>query len=575
MSNLTSRRLNLIFIAGLTLLAFGLRLRELGAPSLWYDELLELDIVQGPLAQIWPQLRRHAATPLDYYLLHGWVQLGRQEAWVRFPALVAGTLAVPAIYALGRRLFNRRAGSLAALLLAPASFSIGYSQEARPYALLLLLVTLSYLGLWRAVRTGRRRDWTLALAGLIGAALTHYFTLFLLLPMGLFVIAQPARRWRNLAWFALGVGALLAVFTAAGRLNDLYNVGGRFLTVVSQPETLTLPPEEKPNRGEGPSREPSFFVERVLMPLGTNQPPALLLYNALLLVAVLPLARPPRGQDQAPFEAAARTRTAGFLLLGWLVLPTGLIYLFLLQRGTFFAVRYILYALPAYLILVAAGLDALVPRSGGRWSRASGLIGGALLLLALGSLLRAEAAELQAHYAAGSREDWRAVGRLLEENARPEDAVIAVNAEPAINWYYPAASAPFGTFNRSAPIWQAMDRHPRRWFVLSSYSFRRDKGLRDWLAAQQAVYIPIDRRVVVYFQAEGLSGPELLDQVKTFALPPRALTYAALADQFGRYGDLETSRRFYQTAVELAHSPGQRAVYEARLAGVGSPRAAP
>jgi hypothetical protein len=53
-------------------------------------------------------------------------------------------------------------------------------------------------------------------------------------------------------------------------------------------------------------------------------------------------------------------RTVILLLLGWLFLPTVLIYLFLLQRGTFFAVRYILYTLPAYLILVAYGIDILV-----------------------------------------------------------------------------------------------------------------------------------------------------------------------------------------------------------------------
>ncbi|MCB0214703.1 MAG: glycosyltransferase family 39 protein, partial [Anaerolineae bacterium] len=109
----------------------------MGAPSLWYDELLELDIAQGPFSAIGPQLPRHAAMPLDYYLMYGWVRMGRQDFWVRWPALFFGVLSIPLTYALARRLFNRRVGYIAALLMTVALFAVRYSQETRPYALLL------------------------------------------------------------------------------------------------------------------------------------------------------------------------------------------------------------------------------------------------------------------------------------------------------------------------------------------------------------------------------------------------------------------------------------------------------
>ncbi|MFQ5610601.1 MAG: hypothetical protein ACE5H9_00545 [Anaerolineae bacterium] len=452
-------RLDLIFIAGLTLFAFALRVYRSGAPSLWYDELLELDIAQGPFLQIWPQLERHAAMPLDYYLLHGWLQLGRQEAWVRFPALVFGTLAVPLIYALGRRLFNRR----------------------------------------------------------VGATLTHY-------------------------------------------------VGSRFATVVSQPETLTLPPQEKPNRGSGPPIGLAFFVDKVFVPLSTTHKPTLLLHSAFFLAAVVSLGR--RGRHD---------REAILLLLGWLLLPILLIYLFLLQRGTFYAIRYILYTLPAYLILVAYGIDALAatllkfsatlrarnhPHYPGR------ILPGSLLLLALIPLLLAELDENLRYYSTQSREDWRAVGQLLWENAQPDDVVIAVKAEPAINRYYPPARAPSGTYSRSEPIWQALQAHEQRWFVLSSYSQKRDQGLRTWLREHNAVLIAIDRRVIVYFHQAGLSADELLAQVKTFSLPPKALTYTLLADQLMRNGDLEAGRALYRQAIDLTETDIQKADYQARLANL-------
>jgi hypothetical protein len=167
-------------------------------------------------------------------------------------------------------------------------------------------------------------------------------------------------------------------------------------------------------------------------------------------------------------------------------------------------------------------------------------------------LLLAQAGQLLDYYATDAREDWRAVGQLLRDNARPDDAVIAVRAEPTMNWYYPPAAASFGTYGRSQPIWEVLNQKPRRWFILSSYSFSRDQGLREWLQQQQAVTIAIDRRVIVYFHEEGQPAEALLAQVKNFALPQKALTYRLLADQLKEHGDLETSRRFYEKAEQLS-----------------------
>lgn len=563
-----AKKLDLLFIGLLTLLAFALRLYQLGTPSLWYDELLQLDVAQSPFWRIGPQLVRHAAMPLDYYLLHGWIQLGRQDAWVRFPALFFGVLAVPLIYMLAARLFNRRVGYLAAILLTGASFSVRYSQEVRPYALLLLLTMFSYLGLWQAYKTGRYKYWVWAISGLVGAALAHYFTLFLLLPIGLFVGYQQLLHWRHKKFwqhtfcFGLAIVALLVVFAFNGRLNDLRNVGDRFSTVINQPETLTLPSTEKPNKGSGPPQDIKFFTDNVLIPLATVDPIILLIYNFFVILAFLSLTL-----------VKLQQRWAIFLLINWLFWPIILIYFFLLQRGTFFAVRYILYTLPAYLILVAYGIDTLaatllarpreqVRRTGVQWLYLS------IPALLVTPLLYGELNELTTSFAVDAREDWRAVGQMLQANADSADAVIAVNAEPTINWYYPPARASFGLYNRSEPIWKALKTHQRRWFVLSSYSFKRDEGLRQWLKEHQAVTIAIDRRVVVYIQQEGLTAADLLAQVQKFILPQKALTYATLADQLSQHGDVATSRAFYQRAIELAETPLQKIGYQDRLAAL-------
>jgi hypothetical protein len=469
-------------------------------------------------------------------------------------------------------------GYLAAALLAYDFFAIDYSQEVRPYALLLFLTLAACLGLWRAYQTQQARYWLLTLAGLSSAALSHYFSLFMLLPMGLFVAVQQVyhfkqkKFWLHSAWFALGLVILFLIFGVYGRLGVLRSVGGRFSTVISQPETLTVPAVEKPNRGSGPPVTVDFFLEKILMPLAANTPTALLWYNLCFLIPVLSL-----------LGVWSRQHQAILFLLGWLVLPIILIYLFLLQRGTFFAARYILYTLPAYLLLVAYGIDrlahlilTLAPRlrplqtQPGKIFGPEKLTGYLLITLALIPLCSAQFKQVFAHYTSTSYEDWRAVGRLLHQHARVDDVVIAVRAESAINWYYPPAVAAFGTFWRSEPIWKIINEQPRRWFILSSYSFKRDQGLRDWLANQQAVRIVIDRRIEVYYHQEGQSFAEMLAQVKTFALPQHALTYAVLAGQCRQYGEVETSRFFYQKAIELAQTPEQKADYEAALAELPS-----
>ncbi|MBE7553404.1 MAG: glycosyltransferase family 39 protein [Anaerolineales bacterium] len=557
-----------IGVSGLTLLAFALRVYGLGAPSLWYDELLELDVAQSPFWEIGPQLVRHAAMPLDYYLLYGWLLLGRQEAWVRFPALIFGVLAVPLTYKLAKSLFNKNVGYLAAFFLAWSSLAVYYSQDVRPYAMLVFWILLSFWGLWRAYQTRRDHYWLIVGVGLTGASLSHYFALFLLLPIGLFVGVQQLfhlrdkQFWQYTIYFIICLMVLVIVFAFNGRLRDLYNVGGRFSTVVVQPETLTVPAAEKPNRGAGPPRHFGFVWDTVLIPFSSAEPLSLLAYLGLLLISLLSL-------------WPSKRYGASLLVLSWLILPIVLIYLFLLQRGTFFAVRYILYSLPAYLILIAYGVEFVI-HALNSWRRrlipgpnsrsTPSLLPGSLLVTITIFLIFGEVKELLVLYRADSREDWRAVGQLLQNNARPDDAVIAVRAEPAINWYYPAAHAPFGTYNTSQPIWEAMRGRSRRWFVLSSYSYRVDEGLRNWLKANGAVTIAIDRRVVVHLQQEGVSAGELLAQVRTFALPQKALTYATLADQLKAQGDLETSRIFYERAIELAETPSQRVDYESRLA---------
>jgi len=151
-------------------LAFPLRLYNLASESLWYDELLQLDIAQGTppgqggLASIFPRLRGHSAVPLDYLISHGWMLLGQidsevrmlrqSDGWMRIPVVVWGTLTLPIAYQMGRRLLSGGYGLLFMALLAFSPLHIRYSQEARPYALVVLGVVLTGYAFWQIRATG-------------------------------------------------------------------------------------------------------------------------------------------------------------------------------------------------------------------------------------------------------------------------------------------------------------------------------------------------------------------------------------------------------------------------------------
>jgi len=87
---------------------------------------------------------------LYYVLLRAWVHLGNGETTVRLLSCLIGTLTVPALYAVGARLFDRPTGLVAALLLAADAGHLWASQEARSYALAMCLTTLSWWLLLRA-----------------------------------------------------------------------------------------------------------------------------------------------------------------------------------------------------------------------------------------------------------------------------------------------------------------------------------------------------------------------------------------------------------------------------------------
>jgi uncharacterized membrane protein len=172
-------------VAGLTLLAAGLRFSTLGVQAYHHDEIVTASrVLRGSFRHAMEAVGfSESAPPLYYTLAWLWTQLtGTGEFGLRSLSAVAGVATVPVAYLLGAELCGRRAGIVAAALVAVNPMLLWYSQEARGYALLVLLTALAALYFIRALHrledVPRRRDLTLWGVFSALALATHYFAIF-------------------------------------------------------------------------------------------------------------------------------------------------------------------------------------------------------------------------------------------------------------------------------------------------------------------------------------------------------------------------------------------------------------
>src|ERR1700690_534195 len=217
-----SSTLELSLLVLITVLAGVLRFHSLAAKSFWFDEGASVAIARLDwynFARIlW---RREANMSLYYFLLHFWLHLGGSEFFVRTLSVLFAIASVPAIYLLGRRLFDSRVGLTAAALLAVNAYHVQYSQDARSYSLMVLLCLLSSLYFLKCLTapSGRNRAAYILISAL--AVYAQFFSLLLIIVQWLSLKMldreqaprEPRNDWR---WIALLVSPVLVFVATTG-----------------------------------------------------------------------------------------------------------------------------------------------------------------------------------------------------------------------------------------------------------------------------------------------------------------------------------------------------------------------
>ena len=191
-----------------------LRFSTLDLQSYRYDEAVTVGRVLHPsLFDTLAAVPRSESTPPLYYMLAWlWSRLfGTGEVGLRSLSALAGTASIAVVYLGAVALpLRRRAGLIAAAIVAVSPVLIWFSQDARAYALVFLLAALSFLFFARARHSGSRRDlgWWAACSAL--AIASHYFAGFLVLPeAALLLLGRRERRRVVVAVAALVAAAAL------------------------------------------------------------------------------------------------------------------------------------------------------------------------------------------------------------------------------------------------------------------------------------------------------------------------------------------------------------------------------
>ncbi|HLY67185.1 MAG TPA: glycosyltransferase family 39 protein, partial [Chloroflexota bacterium] len=172
----------LVGLGVLTVVGTVLRLIWLGnvPAGLWFDEAfsglqVQRILADGSFRPVYVSGLAQEPSMLWYFMAASFKLLGPTLLALRLPTAIGGVVGIIAVFLLGRELFSRRVGLIAAGLLSTLVWQLTFSRLAFNS---VWSVSVDALGLFFLVRAARKGSWTAAaLAGVsLGLGLHLYYT---------------------------------------------------------------------------------------------------------------------------------------------------------------------------------------------------------------------------------------------------------------------------------------------------------------------------------------------------------------------------------------------------------------
>lgn len=485
----------ILLVASIVAIGIYTRFYQLGAKSLWGDEIWTGQRGGEP---VWSIVRAYLDLPGPVYYLLAHVTLrffdhDHAEFALRLPSAMASSLVIIASFFSTRRLHGVWPAIIGALLLAVSPYQVWYAQEARFYAVSTLLALPAWYCCVRILLGQSSREYW---CGFVLFSTLNLYTqplpaFILLASLACCVVLVLARKrlYRTfLVWFAaysaigaLYLPALVKMFIArfsGGTIGNYVDYGA---------EQQLFSPSLA---GIGSS---FVTVGATIVRSFAAEGPVWLLFLLLALVATGYL-----------------IATRQWITVVCYIVPFVVAFLVFVIAHPIngFNVRYILFLQPLYLTLVAVGIvqsgpatlrliqrphahDASsTPRM---WIMPVKL---SIVLVLLLTIVSASVRSVQHSYTQAKINDWRALANYLQAEVRPGDIIVgSVWFHDALSWYFTNDSVVWFNDDQQAARDYAL-AGDRVWYVLlESIGGAYSQQLQEQLArVDDSAWQPSDLR---------------------------------------------------------------------------------
>jgi len=471
-----------VFIVLILLLGVTLRIYNLDSQSLWFDEAYSYKMSRlgliGIVKAIVAESENHP--PVYYWILHLWTSiLGYSEFSLRLLSALTGSLCIPLIYLIGKTMFNRTVGLLAALILATSSYQIYYSQEARSYIPMVFLALLSYYFFIRLMeRCSFRGSLGYLLSGII-LLYTHFYGVLIIVAQNAYYLTRlvigprpsvpPLRKW-----------IVMQLILVGSVLPQVYLLmGSSALT-----GDFWIP---KPNLN---------MIAGSLLEFSGSWP-LFILFFLLCLWSIINARELKRGAGFRELLTSVRGYSTGlsmsniervYLLSLLILVPIVLPVVLSIFYKPLYQTKYAIPASIALYLLAAKGIDNIRRREAKLFVAA--------LVLALSVV------SVHHYYGNPEKHEWRGAARYVEANARDGDLVIIYPKHEieSANYYFGKEKLKVTTLNNRSGLNPL--HGPGDIWIISSY--HGDMIEREHLPPENRLLQEKEFRKIKIYRLEGL-----------------------------------------------------------------------
>ena len=231
-------------LAHIILLVLGTAFLASGAftPVLWFDESYTVGLMNH---DFWDMcvIASYDVHPHLYYILLKLVTMvtGNSIVVMRLFSVLGGALIGLLGYTHIRRDFGARVGFWFSFFTFAMPVMFKYALQIRMYTWAALFITLTAIYAWRAAYQPEcwKKNWILFAVFSLASAYTHYFGLFSVIVINLFLLAYTLKnRQHILRWLLFGLIQIVAYLPGAWVLLRQMNEGGAVWIEVKYPQVL-------------------------------------------------------------------------------------------------------------------------------------------------------------------------------------------------------------------------------------------------------------------------------------------------------------------------------------------------